>query len=162
GPGLAGLVSPRRRAVSVQIDRELASSHLVYPGANVDVIGTLRSTTGAVVSSRIVIQDVHVLGVGSYADVEAVRRGASRSESQGTTGREDSAYEVVTLEVSPEDAERLSLVSREGKIDLALRNAADHEPSKTAGANNQQLLGGGHKASAAEGDGDASAILEIG
>jgi len=149
GPGLAALVTPMRRAVAVRVDRELAASHLVYPGAHVDVVATLHSAAGSVVTSRTVIQDVRVLAVGSFADIEAVRHGDSQraSGADNLAPGPDDGQDVVTLEVLPQDAELLSLVVREGKIDLALRNATDHEMDLTGGVTSQQALGGTHKRS---------------
>src|SRR5262249_8658243 len=85
GPGLAALVTPNRRAVAVRVDRELSAAHLIYPGAHVDVIATLHSTSGSLVTSRTVIQDVRVLAVGSFADIEAVRPGDSPRPSGGAS-----------------------------------------------------------------------------
>ena len=41
---------------------------------------------------------------------------------------------MVTLEVLPEDAEIVSLATREGMIDLALRAGSDNKPVETRGA----------------------------
>ena len=49
---------------------------------------------------------------------------------------------VVTLLVTPEEAERLALASSEGKIHLALRNPLDAGAPQTAGISPRVLLGG--------------------
>src|SRR6185436_7579255 len=56
---------------------------------------------------------------------EGLGEAATKSSQSGT---------VVTLEVTPEDAEILSLAAREGRVDLALRNGSDRKPVETKGA----------------------------
>jgi pilus assembly protein CpaB len=146
GPGLAALVSPNARAVAVKVDREVAAAHLLYPGAHVDVLTTLRDPIGRIVSTRTVIENVRVLAIGTFADIEAARRGheqpGNQSGSTGFSQAQNDAEAVVTLEVSPHDAEKLTLSAREGKIDLALRNAADEHPAGTGGVTSGELLAG--------------------
>ena len=48
---------------------------------------------------------------------------------------------VVTLVVTPDEAERLTLASTEGKIQLALRNPLDLESPGTAGVKPGMLMG---------------------
>jgi pilus assembly protein CpaB len=48
---------------------------------------------------------------------------------------------VVTLLVTPEESERLTLASTEGKIQLALRNPLDTETPVTSGIKPGMLLG---------------------
>jgi pilus assembly protein CpaB len=140
GPGLAALVGEKGRAVAVKLDREVGAAHLLYPGARVDVLATLQEHERGVIT-RIIIADARVLAVGSFADVAAARRGLGDSEhaSLGAMGDGDVAA-VVTVEVSPGDAERLTLAAREGKIDLALRNAGDRAQVATRGASTTELF----------------------
>ena len=53
------------------------------------------------------------------------------------------AVSVVTLLVDPEEAERLTLASTEGKIQLALRNPLDKTMPATRGIRPAALLGFG-------------------
>ena len=57
------------------------------------------------------------------------RRNSEEGAAQGTL-----SGTVVTLEVTPEDAEVVSLASREGMVDLALRSGSDAKPVETRGA----------------------------
>ena len=49
--------------------------------------------------------------------------------------------DVYTLEVTPEQAEKLALASTEGKLQFALRNMTDAEDVKTPGVTIAQILG---------------------
>jgi pilus assembly protein CpaB len=46
----------------------------------------------------------------------------------------------ITVEVTPEESEKLSLASQEGQIVLALRGTGDDTDAKTAGSNKRDLL----------------------
>jgi pilus assembly protein CpaB len=146
GPGLASLVGAQTRAVAIKLDHEVAAAHLLYPGARVDVLATLQGRDRSV-ATRIIIDNARVLAVGSFADVVAVRRGVNdgeRGQLSALGGGGDVAA-VVTVEVSPGDAERLTLAAREGKIDLALRNAGDRAGASTRGVSSGELLAGNNE-----------------
>ena len=49
---------------------------------------------------------------------------------------------VVTLEVEPEQAEKLTYAAHEGRLQLALRNPTDRETVKTNSIGVADLLGG--------------------
>ena len=53
----------------------------------------------------------------------------------------EAAPTVVTLAVTPEDAERMALAASEGKISLALRNPLDVTPTDTPGVRLDALMG---------------------
>ena len=71
--------------------------------------------------SRTVVSNVLVLTAGTKFDQEQAKDGKAQPST------------VVTLAVSPSDAERIALASSEGKISLALRNPLDVTPTETAG-----------------------------
>jgi pilus assembly protein CpaB len=136
GTGLAAVVREGYRAVAVKTDDAVGRSKIVYPGAHVDVIATIRDQAGRGPSSRIAVSDVKVLAVESETDVATRPRQADGTpEGPGQTStRSPLTGTVVTLEVTPEDAEVLALVARTGTVDLALRNGSDRKPVETRGA----------------------------
>ena len=79
--------------------------------------------------TRVVVSDVEVLTAGTRMDAAKARDGQPISAN------------VVTLLVTPEDAERIALAANEGSIMLTLRNPLDREPTKTAGVRTPALLG---------------------
>jgi pilus assembly protein CpaB len=132
GTGIARLVRPNMRAVALKVDDSVGYTGLVYPGAYVDVIVTIRDPEGRGPSSRIGVQNARVLTVGADTDV-ATRRARERSTDK-LTNTPDQGGTYVTLEVTPQEAEILSIARNEGKLDLALRNGTDEMEVETDGA----------------------------
>src|SRR5262249_42903373 len=119
GTALATLVRDGYRAVAVKVDDAVGRSGLVYPGAFVDVMATVRDPNGRGPSTRIAVSDVRVLAVEAETDV-STRRPRKQEEGTGVVeGAQKNIYQgtVVTLEVVPSDAEIVSLAEREGKVD---------------------------------------------
>lgn len=152
GMGAAAKLGEGQRAVAVHTDAVLALARLLYPGARVDVLATLRSfETGAgskPVQTKVILQNVTVLAVGADLDpASAWRRGGAAPGatvfSGGTSGAAE-AHEaerrVVTLALTPEQTERLVLAAREGVVDLALRSPRDQEPVSTPGVTPEALF----------------------
>lgn len=124
--GLYGVIKKDKRAMSVKVDEVIGVAGFIYPGSHVDVLVTMRSTgTGEEPVSKIILQNIPVLAAGTKMEV---KEGESVSVS------------VVTLEVTPEEAEKLALAANEGKIRLALRNILDDRPVVTKGINTKGLI----------------------
>ncbi len=134
GTGLAALVREGYRGVAVKVDEAVGRARLVYPGAYVDVLATLRDPQGRGPSTRIAVSDVKVLAVEAETDVATQPSNEERAGLGEQANKSNRTGTVVTLEVTPEDAEVLSLAAREGRIDLALRNGSDRKPVETRGA----------------------------
>ena len=123
-----GLVSDKLRAVSVKVDPIIGVAGFVAPGTRVDVLVTVRAVDqkSKLPYSKTVLQDVRVLAIDQK--MEEARNG------------EPELVSVVTVEVSPLDAEKLTYASHEGHLQLSLRSPADHEFIKTAGVGVGDLL----------------------
>ena len=122
GAGLPPSIPPGMRAMSVKVDEVIGVAGFVVPGTRVDFVVTLRGTGQTEESmSRTVASNVLVLTAGTKFDQEQAKDGKAQPST------------VVTLAVSPSDAERVALASSEGKISLALRNPLDVTPTETAG-----------------------------
>jgi pilus assembly protein CpaB len=122
GAGLPPSIPPGMRAMSVKVDEVIGVAGFVVPGTRVDLVVTLRGSGQAEESmSRTVASNVLVLTAGTKFDQEQAKDGKAQPST------------VVTLAVSPSDAERVALASSEGKISLALRNPLDVAPTETAG-----------------------------
>lgn len=128
--GLAPVVPPGMRAISVRVNDVISVAGYTLPGSRVDVIVTMR-TESADPISRIVLSNVRVLTTGQNVDT-----------AQPTDGtRPSSNPALVTLALTPTDAERLTLAATQGQIALALRNPMDIEQTETVGARMSALLG---------------------
>ena len=79
--------------------------------------------------SKVVVSNVQVLTAGTRYDLEQARSG----EPMPST--------VVTLMVTPEEAERISLAGTEGQPVLTLRNPLDTKPTETEGIRSAALMG---------------------
>lgn len=111
GSGLPSLIPPGMRAVSVRVNEVVSVAGFVTPGTRVDVLLTGTPAGGSEEQTTTVLQNVAVLASGHTLER------TSTGEAQTTA--------VITLLVTPDDAQRLALASTEGHIQLALRNPLD-------------------------------------
>jgi pilus assembly protein CpaB len=129
GAGLPPVIRPGYRALSVRVNDVVGVAGYVLPGTHVDVVVTINPTSQQPdVTSKVVLTNVEVLASGTKIE---------RDNEQG----KPIAVSVVTLLVNPAEAEKLTLASTEGKIQLALRNPLDATAPVTTGIRPAQLLG---------------------
>jgi pilus assembly protein CpaB len=129
GAGLPPAIPPGLRAVSVKVNEVIGVAGYVLPGTKVDVVATVSPTQSQMdITSKVILTDVQVLAAGTKIDRE-------------TDKNKPMPVSVVTLLVDPEQAERLTLASTEGKIQLALRNPLDKTTPVTRGVKPALLLG---------------------
>ena len=123
---LSLLINEGMRAMSVRVDRVSGVSGFITPNSHVDVVLTGSPGDKAEQLGKIVLQNVMVLATGTEIEL-----------------RDNKPVEVptVTLLVSPEDAEKLSLATQSGPIQLALRNYRDEDTVTTRGATSASLFG---------------------
>lgn len=111
GIGLTVKIPEGMRAASVRSDEIIGVAGFLFPGSHVDVLVTFRSDTIPTPATQIVLQDVEVLTVGQKIEPEP----GGKAENVG----------VVTLLLTPEDAQKIVLASTQGTIHFVLRNGAD-------------------------------------
>ena len=129
GSGLPPIIPTGKRAVSVRVNEVIGVAGYVLPGTRVDVVATQSPTNrNEDMTSKVVLSNVEVLTAGT------------RLEHDTKDGK-PMQVTVVTLVVTPDQAERLTLASTEGKIQLALRNPLDLESPVTAGIKPGMLMG---------------------
>lgn len=118
--GVASMIKPGLRAVSVQISDVTGVAGLIQAHSHVDVLFT---RPGAIeeAATNTILQNVEVLAAGKLPSAgQTVDPKAPRAP-------------VVTLVLSPEDAQKLELAKSEGKISLSLRNPLDKAQAAGAG-----------------------------
>ncbi len=123
--GLSALITPGMRAISVRVNDVAGVSGFALPGNHVDVLVNVQDDQGRMVS-RIVLQRIKVLAV-----------------AQDSTVKDDAKAKVVstvTLEVTPQQAEKLDLARAVGNLSLALLNQADKTSVVTFGVRKAELL----------------------
>lgn len=112
GAGLTATIPEGMRAVSVKVNDVIGVSGFVLPGTRVDLIltGSPDQTLG-IDTSKVILENVLVLAAG-------------QNIQQDENGNPQNV-QVITLLVTPEDAQKVALASVDGRIQLALRNPLD-------------------------------------
>ena len=131
--GLSSMIPEGYRAMTVAVNEVVGVSGFIMPGTLVDVVVVIAPPAGAGqegMISKIVLQNIKVLASGQNIDKPNNAREVERS------------IRAVTLQVTPEQAEKLALASSEGKLQLVMRNSVDQADEQTAGANKRTLLSG--------------------
>jgi pilus assembly protein CpaB len=123
---LAAVLTPGRRATSVGVDAVSGTAGLIWPGDHVDLILTEEVADPKVpgarrIAAETVLKDVRVIAI----DQQLVQGG---NQAAGA----EPASRTVTLEVTPEDAEKVNVAARLGKLSLAVR-PVDAAPSADTG-----------------------------
>jgi pilus assembly protein CpaB len=131
--GLSSVIPDGFRAMTVKVDDVVGVSGFIMPGTLVDIVVVTSppKTSGQQeMVSKIVLQNIKVLASGQNIDKPKNDRDVERS------------VKAVTLQVTPEQAEKLALASSEGKLQLVMRNSVDQGDELTPGANKSSLLSG--------------------
>lgn len=129
GGGLPITIPEGMRAVSVGVDEVVGVAGFVLPGTRVDVLVTVAPSADRTQSiTRTILTNIRALA-------------ADQRYQQEIEG-EPSYVTVVTLLVTPEQAETLTLAATEGQIQLALRNTLDPGEPTTPGRRIASLVAG--------------------
>lgn len=131
--GLSAVIGEGKRAITVRVNDVIGVAGFALPGNYVDIIvNTQRDTSNRDAPdrniSKIVLERILVL---------AVAQEVSRDETKPRV------VNAVTLEVTPDQAEKLDLARSVGTLSLVLRNQVDPDPAQTAGATKSRLLDDG-------------------
>ncbi|MGO4279403.1 MULTISPECIES: Flp pilus assembly protein CpaB [Cupriavidus] len=132
--GLSAVIADGKRAITVRVNDVVGVAGFALPGSFVDIIvNTQKDKQDSKASaertdqsiSKIVLEKILVL---------AVAQEVNRDETK------PKVVNAVTLEVSPDEAEKLDLARSVGSLSLVLRNQMDPRPAETAGATKNSLL----------------------
>ncbi len=130
--GLSAIIPEGYRAMTVKVDDAAGISGFIMPGTMVDVVVVIDPREGSGMQdpiSKIVLQNIKVLANGQNID-------------KPKDEREANSVKAVTLQVTPEQAEKLALASSEGKLQLMMRSQIDQGDEQTPGVNKRGLLSG--------------------
>lgn len=122
GAGLMTIIPEGMRALSIQVNAIIGVAGFISPGARVDLILTAvppKDAKGAKdeeMGSKIVLENLEVLAAG-------------QNVQRDVDGKPQTVQDV-TLLVTPDQAQRVALATRDGSIQLALRNPMDKEASE--------------------------------
>jgi pilus assembly protein CpaB len=127
GPGLEVKIAPGKRAMGVRINDVAGISGLIQPNSRVDVLVTLRTDALSQRQvAKVFMENMRVLSVGRHME-----RDANGDPIDATTA---------TLEVTPDEAERLAVAMNQGTIQLVLRGYGDPSNVATSGASSTDVL----------------------
>jgi pilus assembly protein CpaB len=131
GIGLSSVIPPGMRAVSMRVNDVIGVSGFVFAGTRVDVLvtGEPPNAGGSGHMTSTVLQNILVISAGTK--MQPNERGQPEN------------VPVVTVLVTPEQAEILTLASSEGRIQLVLRNSTDDKTEKMGGVHVARLYNGG-------------------
>jgi pilus assembly protein CpaB len=131
--GLSAVIAQGRRAITVRVNDVIGVAGFALPGNYVDIIVSTQQDKGSDKGSskdesisKIVLEKILVL---------AVAQEVGRDETK------PKVVNAVTLEVTPEQAEKLDLARSVGTLSLVLRNQVDTVTLPTDGATKFTLLG---------------------
>src|ERR1700681_248486 len=128
GAGMQSLIPPGMRAVSVRVNEVIGVAGFVVPGTRVDVLLTGNPTGASDQRTTTVLENVAVIATGQ--------------KLERNTAGEPQLTPVITLLVSPDDAQKLTLATSQGKIQLALRNPLDTKQQELNSVNTGALYKG--------------------
>jgi len=122
--GLSGVITDGKRAITVKVNEVVGLAGLALPGNKVDILVNTKDESDKPIS-KIVLEQILVLAVG---------------QDLGRDETKPKSVTAVTLEVTPEEAEKLDLSRSIGTLSLVLRNQVDKSPGTTAGVRTRDLL----------------------
>jgi pilus assembly protein CpaB len=132
--GLSSRLRSGGRAMTIAVDETNAISGLLQPGDRIDLLLSWRPTSVAGVSqpeiTRSVMQDVVVIATGRQARALLQEEGVGRS------------FSAITVEVDPDQAQRLVVAQRSGRLTAVLRHPQDREAIDERPLDVHDLMGG--------------------
>ncbi|MBW6396805.1 Flp pilus assembly protein CpaB [Roseomonas sp. HJA6] len=142
---LAAVLRPGTRAISVGVDVVTGASGLIWPGDEVDLIltqnlqqqGQAQESSGRRVVGETILSAVRVIAVDQQISHSGTDAAAARVVAR-----------TVTLEVTPEQAERVAVATQLGRISLVVRSiegvpeASSPRPSLVFGSDVSSALAG--------------------
>lgn len=125
--GLTAKIPDGMRAVAVVTNEVNNVSGFLFPGSHVDVLVTFHAETGNEPMTSTVLQNIEVLSTGERLQPDP-------------SGKPQNV-KVVTLLMSPDDAQKMSLASNEGTVQFVLRNGGDQAQPQQHSIQKRELQG---------------------
>ena len=126
--GLASAITPGKRAFAIRVNEVAGVAGFALPGNYVDVLLSSKDGSGQP-TSKVLLEHVLILAVAQ--------------EQLVTPESKPKVVDVVTLEVSPQQAEKLDMARLIGGLALALRNQNDDASERTRGVRGWDFNEGG-------------------
>jgi pilus assembly protein CpaB len=133
-PGFSALITPKGRAVTIEVQEKSAVGLWVRPNDHVDVVGSFRDPQTQQLRAMTLLQNVVVLATGRITAGTAF------------VPEDDKRFSTVTLLALPEEAEMLTIAQELGTLTLLLRNPEDLDAAEKRIAVDQKTLFAGERA----------------
>jgi pilus assembly protein CpaB len=124
--GVGAVLKSGKRAIAVKGDKVIGLAGFIKPGNRVDVLVTIQDPEKNEEKTKTILENIPVLATGT--------------QIQENEEGEPMPVDVYTLEVTPQEAEKLALAAAEGRLQLALRPVADTDEVYTEGITVPQML----------------------
>jgi pilus assembly protein CpaB len=133
GAGLVVKITPGKRAYGIRVNDVSSLAGMIMPNSRVDIMVVISDPRqeGKQVA-KLFMSNMRVLAIGP-------------TTQPGADGRPINAA-VATIEVTPDEAEKLAIATTQGQIQLVLRGYGDPDSIKTQGANASDLVVGSRRA----------------
>lgn len=122
--GLSAVINEGKRAITVRVNEIVGVAGFALPGNLVDILINMQDDANKPVS-KIVLEQILVLAVAQQVTQDQTK---------------PQVVNAVTLEVTPEQAEKIDLARSVGTLSLVLRNQVDKTPATTSGARKKDML----------------------
>jgi pilus assembly protein CpaB len=119
---IADAIDPEKRVMTIRVDDVSGVGGFVTPGDRVDVVMIRQTDGNNNMVAATILQDITVRAIDQISDEDRDKPNVVRS---------------VTVEVSPEDTQRLALAQQAGRLSLSLRNGVNRNvtPLRTVDVN---------------------------
>lgn len=129
--GLATIIPKGNRAITIRVNDITGVGGFLAPGDHVDVLSDFEDPSAIGGNKRFtktILQNVHILAAGDRLyDPNIVSDHTAMAVTQ------------VTVSLSPQDSEKLSLALSQGEVRLVLRAHGDEEPYEGAGISGDEV-----------------------
>ena len=115
GAGISMKIAPNMRAATIRVSDVLGVGGFVFPGEHVDLVITFAPQGQSLPTTSLLAQDIRVIAVNQDANLNKDKAEVVQS---------------VTIEVTPELAQKLALASQVGTVSLTLRNPDDQAATR--------------------------------
>ncbi len=128
------------RALTVAVDDVSGVANFIRPGDYIDLVGLFTDPSGELSVAITVLQDTLVLAVNSATEAPDAKKESESSEA--SKSRRGDKGRMVTLAVTPHEAQLLALSDFRGELRMALRRTGDHALEILARSQSWSLVGG--------------------
>jgi pilus assembly protein CpaB len=141
--GLAFAIPKDHVALSISVDEVKGVSGMVKAGDLVNIIATLSGSSGATIGedmTKILLSNVKVIAVGNVIAPQEGRAEEQKTLTSSGSSSSDTGKRVVTLALTPGDAEKVVFAEEKGSVWLSLLPASESESVSTPGQTHETVF----------------------